>query len=80
MLARVQEPRERLASCARRRPGSLLKDAGSIPATSTLKNRVPEIICNPLLGRSEPVLGTGSWIESVARMLELHARLCDESS
>jgi hypothetical protein len=33
-----------------------------------------------LLGRSEPVLGTGSWIESVARMLELHARLCDESS
>ena len=36
MLARVQEPRERLASCARRRPGSSLKDAGSIPATSTI--------------------------------------------
>ena len=36
MLARVQEPRERLASCARRRPGSSLKDAGSIPATSTM--------------------------------------------
>ena len=36
MLARVQEPRKRLASCARRRPGSSLKDAGSIPATSTM--------------------------------------------
>ena len=39
MLARVQEPRERLASCARRRPGSSLKDAGSIPATSTMRHR-----------------------------------------
>ena len=41
MLARVQEPRERLASCARRRPGSSLKDAGSIPATSTMRHRRP---------------------------------------
>jgi hypothetical protein len=38
VLARVQEPRERLASCARRRPGSSLEDAGSIPATSTVLN------------------------------------------
>jgi dihydropteroate synthase len=38
VLARVQEPRERLASCARRRPGSSLEDAGSIPATSTVAN------------------------------------------
>jgi hypothetical protein len=33
-----------------------------------------------LLGRSEPVIGTGSWIEPAARIPELHARLCDESS
>ena len=40
MLARVQEPRERLASCARRRPGSSLEDAGSIPATSTVQDGI----------------------------------------
>jgi predicted transcriptional regulator len=40
VLARVQEPRERLASCARRRPGSSLEDAGSIPATSTVQDGI----------------------------------------
>jgi hypothetical protein len=38
VLARAQEPRKRLASCARRRPGSSLEDAGSIPATSTFNS------------------------------------------
>jgi hypothetical protein len=72
VLVRVQEPRERLASCARRSPGSSSEDAGSIPATSTPEKHyvgasgvVFFVVTTPLRPPAEgrvTVAGLGAWL------------------
>jgi hypothetical protein len=75
VLAGVQEPRERLASCARRRPGSSLEDAGSIPATSTVQNAQADGWAFMLFGL-RVLLQAGNEHVAEAASRELKSRSC----